>query len=384
MVEMLLASGAEINAKDEKKWTPLHWAAAGGWANIARLLIVNGADLSALSHEGNTPEQVAQQALDKFEKSPLFSMIKDGYQEVLVVLRTTNPSASHSFQKENHIDIPMDSQESSTDSSDARFPDLDSAVDLKRAESAIRVGKEKNEDTVNKLITVLRSETTLFGKAALSQALGRIGDKRALPVLRETLRALRDDSSMKFILVGWSTTVTQANVLPATFSDLDEDIDHLYSSEQKALKADAGFERQVLELLVGISRRKYVFQSVLIPVAQLGERADITDIIPFLTWTWKEHALLEPHTCAADALTILLDRLPADESLYDELEQLETSVIRSKEHAANQGWNTEEHTDKVLATINQKRRMIRKHIRAQARISAARETSKRKWWEFWK
>jgi len=384
LVAVLLAFGGEVDAKDVKGWTPLHWAAAGGHAGIARLLLAHGANASAASGQGKTPEHVAQQALDGCAQSRLMSMIADKYREVLVVLRATNLSVSEVPQKEARGGSPTDRQESSTDSPDARFPDLDDADGLKRAECAIRLGKQKNEDAVDKLIAVLRSEGTLLGQAALSQALGRIGDRRALPVLRETLRALRDKPSLKFVLVAWSTSVTQANALPESFIDLDDDVYHMYSHEQSALQADAGSARQIHEWLVGVSRREYVFRSVLMSVAQLGERVDLAEIIPFLTWTWEEHAFLEPYTSAADALTILLDKLPIDESLYDELRQLETSVLRSKEHAAKQGWHTEEHTDKALAAISRKHHAIRKQMRAQARTPAAQENSKRKWWEFWK
>ena len=42
----LLGSGADINAKDKKQYTPLHSAAAGGQAITVKLLVELGADVS--------------------------------------------------------------------------------------------------------------------------------------------------------------------------------------------------------------------------------------------------------------------------------------------------------------------------------------------------
>jgi len=45
-VASLLGSGADINAKDKKQYTPLHSAAAGGQAITVKLLVELGADVS--------------------------------------------------------------------------------------------------------------------------------------------------------------------------------------------------------------------------------------------------------------------------------------------------------------------------------------------------
>jgi hypothetical protein len=383
LVEAVLAFKAEIDAKDEKGWTPLHWAAAGGRAGMARLLLAHGADATATGARGETPEQLALQGLDLCAKSTLMAMVKDSYTEVLAVLRAPNQSVAESPGTDVG-GVPAGLQESGAGAPDPRFPGLDDADPLKRAECAIRLGKEKNQDAADRLIAKLQSEGDLFVQAAFSQALRRIGDERALPVLRKTLRGLRDDALSQLVLMAWSTSITQENVLPEFFSDLDEDADHLYSLEQRALRADAGLAGQFVKAMASAKRREYVLRSVLVAVAQLGERIDVADIIPFLTWTWEEHAVLESHEAAADALTILMDRLPADESLNDELRQWETDVRRSKEHAAGQGWNVAECTNRTLDAIRRKRRAIRKQAKAQARARAAQEPSKRRWWEFWR
>ena len=60
MVELLLASKAEVNAKDKQGGTPLHRAATGPGrgrdaAEVAELLLANKADVNAKDNEGYTP-----------------------------------------------------------------------------------------------------------------------------------------------------------------------------------------------------------------------------------------------------------------------------------------------------------------------------------------
>jgi uncharacterized protein len=54
-MEVLLAKGAEVNARNAHGWTPLHVAAAGGDPAVIALLLQHGADVHAQSHIGTTP-----------------------------------------------------------------------------------------------------------------------------------------------------------------------------------------------------------------------------------------------------------------------------------------------------------------------------------------
>ena len=45
MITLLTGHGAEINAGDEKGWTPLHWAAYEGHGAVTKVLVGNGADV---------------------------------------------------------------------------------------------------------------------------------------------------------------------------------------------------------------------------------------------------------------------------------------------------------------------------------------------------
>lgn len=65
VVELLLADGADVNARDTSGATPLHEAAAEGHTAIAEMLIANGADVSAKDEDGNTPLHKAASSLHK-------------------------------------------------------------------------------------------------------------------------------------------------------------------------------------------------------------------------------------------------------------------------------------------------------------------------------
>lgn len=58
-IKVLIANGADINAKDDTGNTPLHYAANSGHAKGAALLIKAGADIEAKNNKGWTPLQRA-------------------------------------------------------------------------------------------------------------------------------------------------------------------------------------------------------------------------------------------------------------------------------------------------------------------------------------
>ena len=60
IVELLIAKGADVNAKNDKfVGTFLHWAAAGGQNEIVKLLIAKGADVNATDGDGDTALHLA-------------------------------------------------------------------------------------------------------------------------------------------------------------------------------------------------------------------------------------------------------------------------------------------------------------------------------------
>ena len=59
IAELLIAEGADVNAKDEDETTPLHYAAHRDRKEIAELLIAKGADVNAKDEDGVTPQHLA-------------------------------------------------------------------------------------------------------------------------------------------------------------------------------------------------------------------------------------------------------------------------------------------------------------------------------------
>jgi len=55
IVELLIQSGADVNALEINGRTPLHDAANGGHLDVIDVLVRNGADLEAKDNEGMTP-----------------------------------------------------------------------------------------------------------------------------------------------------------------------------------------------------------------------------------------------------------------------------------------------------------------------------------------
>ena len=56
---MLIGHGANVNARQQDHWTPIHLSARNGHLGILKLLLERGADLQALNDEGETPYQLS-------------------------------------------------------------------------------------------------------------------------------------------------------------------------------------------------------------------------------------------------------------------------------------------------------------------------------------
>ena len=55
VAELLIAAGADVDAKDNTGWTPLQMAASNGHKEIVELLIAKGADVNVKNNDGYTP-----------------------------------------------------------------------------------------------------------------------------------------------------------------------------------------------------------------------------------------------------------------------------------------------------------------------------------------
>ncbi|XP_076250708.1 myosin phosphatase targeting subunit 75D [Rhynchophorus ferrugineus] len=82
MLSLLLEYGANVNAEDSEKWTPLHAAATCGHLKLVRILISRGANLLAVNADGNMPYDICEdeQALDHIESE----MAKNGVTQQLI------------------------------------------------------------------------------------------------------------------------------------------------------------------------------------------------------------------------------------------------------------------------------------------------------------
>lgn len=60
VVSMLIEHGANVNEKDKRGHTPLHWAAMKNEIKMAELLIAGGANMNAVNNNGRTPLDSAE------------------------------------------------------------------------------------------------------------------------------------------------------------------------------------------------------------------------------------------------------------------------------------------------------------------------------------
>ena len=70
MVDILVAEGADVNAKNNYEYTPLHIAVSKHWGDAIELLIDNGGRINAKNNSGEKPIDYTQDILiDEGKKS---------------------------------------------------------------------------------------------------------------------------------------------------------------------------------------------------------------------------------------------------------------------------------------------------------------------------
>ncbi len=72
IAKLLIAKGADVNAKTKEEWTPLHYAAGGRVMEIVELLIAKGSDVNAKNKDGDTPLDVSI----KFKRPELADLLR--------------------------------------------------------------------------------------------------------------------------------------------------------------------------------------------------------------------------------------------------------------------------------------------------------------------
>ena len=76
IAELLIAKGANVNAKDYRGGTPLHRATGEGHMEIVELLIVKGADVNSKNKDDKTPLDWAEE-VDEFDSPELKAARKE-------------------------------------------------------------------------------------------------------------------------------------------------------------------------------------------------------------------------------------------------------------------------------------------------------------------
>ena len=118
--EGLVACGAEMNARDDNDWTPLHWAAQKNSTDVAKLLLEHGADLGAISNrEYSVPLLIAAyrnsldvakllldrgadvDAADRYEKTALHIAVQRNFPDLAKLLldRGADVDAADRYEK---------------------------------------------------------------------------------------------------------------------------------------------------------------------------------------------------------------------------------------------------------------------------------------------
>jgi len=58
---LLLNRGARVDLRDHSGWTPLHWAAAGGYLDVVEILVMNLSSWLTKTYLGQTPADLARE-----------------------------------------------------------------------------------------------------------------------------------------------------------------------------------------------------------------------------------------------------------------------------------------------------------------------------------
>ena len=100
-VKEFLAAGADVNVKDKRRFTPLHWASISGHKEAVELLIDNGADVNAMRGGGGTPLSYAaswghEEIVELLIANGADVNVKDAFSETPLDVAThpDNPNAS--------------------------------------------------------------------------------------------------------------------------------------------------------------------------------------------------------------------------------------------------------------------------------------------------
>ncbi len=75
VARLLVEAGADLNISDDNGWTPLHWAAKAGDAELILAMVGGDGDLLALDRKGQTPMDV----LAEYERFEALEKVRQRY-----------------------------------------------------------------------------------------------------------------------------------------------------------------------------------------------------------------------------------------------------------------------------------------------------------------
>ena len=101
---LLIAKGADVDAKDKDNWTPLHKAAFGGHREIVELLIAEGADVNAKDVNLRKPAVGRDVQVRHPGKTPLDTAISRKYSEIADLLRKHGGKTGAELKSEGIIE----------------------------------------------------------------------------------------------------------------------------------------------------------------------------------------------------------------------------------------------------------------------------------------
>lgn len=77
VAQLLVEAGSDIDAVDDRGWTPLHWAAKIGDKQLFRLMVESEADPGALDNDGKTPLDI----LNDYQHDDVLAMVEHRFRK---------------------------------------------------------------------------------------------------------------------------------------------------------------------------------------------------------------------------------------------------------------------------------------------------------------
>ena len=99
----LIGAGHDVNASSgQRRMTPAHLAAAGGHDKALKLLLAAGADANAKDHNGRTPWALADEGEDAGRKAGVLEVLSEDSQHVQGLAQTQTLTPAYTKHSHRH------------------------------------------------------------------------------------------------------------------------------------------------------------------------------------------------------------------------------------------------------------------------------------------